>query len=99
MALQSVAEQQDGQQTVVSERAIFGSIPAVSGSLYQVLPDVPAHYVVMEAGNLANSIAHLAQEAVSGGGGMDTETAFLVEFAANAIQALMESIEHVGRPS
>ena len=72
-------------------RSPFGSIPVIKNHLFWVHAGVEVDFAIRTANALAESIEALANEAVQGE--MSAEVAYLVAFAADAIQALLSSVE------
>ncbi|HUH31445.1 MAG TPA: hypothetical protein VLZ55_08810 [Rhodanobacter sp.] len=75
----------------LTRAAVFGSIPRINDHLFEVRAGLGADDTTTTAACLAESIERMADIGVQDG--MDSETAYLVSFAASAIQALMHSVE------
>ena len=75
----------------LTKRVEFDHIPAIKDCLLEVRTGIPAEWAASKIACLAESIKYIATDAVQGE--MDAPTAYLVAFAADAIQALSHSIE------
>jgi hypothetical protein len=75
----------------LTSRAAFGNIPVIKDDLFEVRAGIDADLATSKAACLAESIEQLATDAVQSS--MDPEVAYLVAFAADAIVALMQSVE------
>lgn len=74
-------------------RAPFGNIAAIDNDLFEVRAGIDAEQATTKAACLASSIERIASDAVQDC--MSSEVAYLVAFAAEAIQGLMHSVEGV----
>jgi len=72
-------------------RATFGNIPVIDNDLFEVRAGIDVDQATSTASCLAGSIEHIATQAVEDG--MSSELAYLVAFAADAIGALMTSVD------
>lgn len=72
-------------------RAAFGNIPVIDNDLFEVRAGIDAGQATSKAACLAESIEDIATQAVQDG--MTPEVAYLVAFAADAIVALMNSVD------
>lgn len=72
-------------------RAAFGNIPVIKNDLFEVRAGINVDFATSTAACLAESIEQIASDAVQGG--MSAEVAYLVAFTADAIGALMASVE------
>lgn len=77
----------------LTSRVVFGNIPTIANDLFEVRAGIDADWAVTTAACLADSIEYLATDAVQGG--MSSEVAYLVAFAADAVRALANSVERV----
>ena len=68
----------------------FGIISVLDNApLFRVNPGIPGEYALSKAACLAESIGTIATQGVQSG--IDESTAYLIEFAAEAIQALCQA--------
>lgn len=72
-------------------RATFGNIPVIDNDLFEVRAGIDADQATSLAACLAESIEHIASDAVQDG--MTPEVAYLVAFAADVIRALSISVD------
>lgn len=72
-------------------RATFGNIPVIDNDLFEVRAGIEADQATSTAACLAESIEHIATQAVEDG--MSSEIAYLVAFAADVVGALTRSVE------
>jgi len=69
----------------------FGNIPVINNNLFEVRAGIDAGQATSAAACLAESIEHIATQAVEDG--MSPQIAYLVAFAADVIGALTRSVE------
>jgi hypothetical protein len=74
----------------LTSRVTFGNIPVIDNDLFEVRAGIDADQAISTAGCLAETIEYIATCAVQDG--MSAEVAYLVAFAADAIQALSNSV-------
>lgn len=74
----------------LTQRSSFDIISGINDHLFEVRAGIEVDYALSRAACLAESIAAIASNAVQGE--MDSSTAYLVEFAADAIQGLVNSV-------
>ncbi|THD03727.1 hypothetical protein [Rhodanobacter lindaniclasticus] len=72
-------------------RSTFGIVPCIDNYLFEVRAGIDANLATSKAACLAESIEDIATQAVQDG--MTPEVAYLVAFAADAIGALMTSVD------
>lgn len=75
-------------------RATFGNIPVIDNDLFEVRAGIDVNQATSLAACLADSIEHIASDAVDGG--MSAEVAYLVAFTADVIRALSNSAYGAG---
>lgn len=71
-------------------RTTFGNIPVIDNDLFEVRAGIDANQATSLAACLADSIEHIAGQAVEDG--MSSELAYLVAFTADVIRALSNSV-------
>ena len=76
----------------LTQRSSFDLISIIDDHLFEVRPGIDVDIALSRAACLAESIAAIACNAVQSE--MDSSTAFLVEFAAEAIQGLVNSVTY-----
>jgi hypothetical protein len=74
----------------LTRSASFDYISSIDAPLFEVRADIDVNYALSRAACLAESIAAIACNAVQSE--MDSSTAYLVEFAAEAIKGLVNSV-------
>jgi hypothetical protein len=72
-------------------RATFGNIPVIDNDLFEVRAGIDANQATSLAACLADSIEHIAGQAVEDG--MTPQVAHLVAFTADVIRALSNSVD------
>lgn len=77
----------------LTTRARFGHISCIDDHLFDVRPGIDVDEATSKAACLAESIATVAADGVGNAHGMDASTSYLVMFAAEAIQGLMNSVD------
>lgn len=73
--------------------ARFDRIHYIDDHLFEVRSGIPINQATSKAACLAEAMATIAAESVGNGAGMDASVAYLVQFAAEAIQGLMHSVD------
>ena len=92
MALQSVQHQsKQPRETLRTQATTFNDCPVHPDGLFEVRGDQSAQYALSVAMCLAGSIKCLAQEGVDHG--LDSEICYLVAFTAEAMEALVQSVQ------
>lgn len=90
MALQSVQQASNrARGNLQTQATAFDRSPALPGGLFEVRAGVPAHFALEQARCMADCIRKLSVRNDT----LDGPSNYLVGFAADAIHALIESVE------
>ena len=91
MALQSVQQENTRSRgNLLTQATAFDTSPRLPDGLFEVRAGVPAHFALFQARCLADSIRHIATQSDE----LDAQTSYLVALAADAVHALIASVEH-----